>query len=177
MGIPTGYGFVAGRSSTTAKRLIAAAKAIDSDPTDIRTVTDGYHAANDVVEAYNDEDLAVPADKKKNDPFSLNAPNTNGEPFVESTTIESERTLETGSTPITEAAANRADETSQVGVGTETSEADNGTKSAEEPAGNASGANWLAFAKAQPSWDDADAELGRDDLRAKYGTPTPDVNN
>jgi hypothetical protein len=39
----------------------------------------------------------------------------------------------------------------------------------EYPNGGASKAEWLAFAATLPNWEPADAELKRDELKAKYG--------
>jgi hypothetical protein len=39
----------------------------------------------------------------------------------------------------------------------------------EQPAGNASADEWLEFARTRPEWDESDADLGRNDLRNKYG--------
>jgi hypothetical protein len=44
------------------------------------------------------------------------------------------------------------------------------TAAVEYPKGNASGSDWLTFAKTQNGYDEAtDAELGRDELKAKFG--------
>lgn len=183
--IPEGYGAVPDRKRETAIRLIKASKEVlDDDGVSVIATSDGYHVPVEVLDRYeemlSDDDLAIDSPEVP-DPFSLKSPHTKWTPWAPSTSHEDERTLETGSTPQTETAANvtKVMDEQQTGVGTEVAPAageveDDEPKVAKkakgEPAGNAAGKAWLNFAKKQDNWDDADAELGRDELRAKYGT-------
>lgn len=185
--IPEGYGAVPDRKRETAIRLIKASNEVLHDEgVSVIATSDGYHVPIEVLDKYeemlSDDDLAIDSPVVP-DPFSLKSPHTKWTAWAPSTSHEDERTLETGSTPLTETAANvtKVMDEQQTGVGTEVAPAagEDGAEGDEskvakkakgEPAGNAAAKAWLNFAKKQDNWDDADAELGRDDLRAKYGS-------
>lgn len=67
MGIPTGFGFIPGRSREKAIELLEAAERAGEDPaTSVQTVKDGYYVKDEVIasidEDYDAEDAAINAD-------------------------------------------------------------------------------------------------------------------
>jgi hypothetical protein len=74
--------------------------------------------------------------------------------------VDESGTVHEGEIPAEAAAEKPADESAPV----------------EEPAKNASKVDWIDFARTRPNWDETDADendgLSRNELAAKYGTPT-----
>lgn len=173
MAVPEGFAYIAGLNAHNAKTLLAIAEKQNVSSGDILTTGNGFHVPVAVADQFDKGEDEYEKDEREPDAFSLEPPVTTGTPnWTENTVAPDEQTLEV-STPFTEAAKNPPlDSSAQTGVGTETQPADEPAVEAtsDEPAGNSSQVDWLSFAKGTPTWDAADEELSRNDLREKYGS-------
>lgn len=171
MAIPEGFAFVAGLTTHNARTLLAIAEKQKLNAGQILTTGSGFHVPTAVAEQFNKHETEYEEDERYPDPFSLEPPVTDaGETWTENTVAPEEQTLKV-STPFTEAAKNPPlDSTAQTGTSSDTQPADEPQPESDEPAGNASQEAWSDYAKTLPTWEEADAELARNELKEKYGS-------
>ena len=186
MSLPEGFGYVPGRSRATAIKLLDSAAEIDADVTTaVRTVRDGYHVQDDVLENYSaklaDEDVAIGGDTETKTEADTGSQPAATETAQSETSGTENATSETenatsgaeNATNETSGTENATSETEKETSGTEaetSTETETATAKVEQPNKNASTAAWLEFAKASAGWNEADKEMSRNELAEKYGS-------
>lgn len=160
MSLPSGYGFVPGKSRAKAIKLLAIAEDKGFEPESIIASHSGYNVPVEVLDEFDriiqEADEAIEETSTDEDPH--------GEQSAEGGTTEPHAVSE--ETPASE--PNTFDTLAESeDQGYEPSTPD--TSRIAEPKLNASHAKWLAYAKLRPGYEDADAELSRDELAAKFG--------